>query len=53
MSASAPRLTGSPNRSSTVSIDVVACIAGDAAEVAAWEARLSGVDMTWIMERKQ
>lgn len=28
-------------------IDVVACLAGDAAEVAAWEAWLSGIDMTW------
>lgn len=30
-----------------MAVDIVACIAGDAAQVAAWEAFLSGVPMTW------
>ena len=34
-----------------MSIDIVACLAGDAAEVAAWEAWLSGVAMTWLVQR--
>lgn len=31
-----------------MSLDVVACLAGDAADAAAWEAHLSDVPMTWL-----